>query len=232
MVALVFGAACAPAMALAATTSQAGATQTARSAILQNDFEIGGQVAATVLASGLPAQMDLNVSGLPLHIVLDGQTQIQVGPYAANPTFVVAGAAAKVWFHVDNNGQAIADLVVLTPTVVKGTVVSDQNLDSQDPTHGQVLGVDVATPSSGGSGQVVNVDVVPGTTVRILPPWDASQGLSGVDQVAAVGVMEPSGALMAAMVVGVVSQSHSHSPVKSHSQTQSRPRSPAQSHAH
>ena len=206
LAALAFGSAATPALAQAAGGgSSTSASQSALDAILQNDFEIGGQVSASVDASSLPATLNLNVDGLPLQVVVNGQTSVQVGPYAVDPSFLLVGVSAKVWFHVDNNGNAIADLIVIAPTTVKGRLVSDQSVDSQDPAKGQVL--TLAVPAQNGSAaQDVTVDVLPATTVKILPPWDASQGLSGTEQVAAVGVMGSDDTLVAAMVVGVVVQ--------------------------
>lgn len=201
-----FGLAGLPAMAQAASANASASTgQNALNAILQNDFEIGGQVSSTLDATNLPATLSLNVDGLMLKVVVNGQSTVQVGPYAADPTFLLAGVSAKVWFHVDNDGNAIADLVVIAPSVVKGTLVNDQNLNSQDPSRGQLLTVDVPA-ANGNAAQAVSVEVLPATTVKLLPPWDASAGLGSATEIAAVGVTDVNGTLIAAMVVGVVAK--------------------------
>ncbi len=209
--ALVLASAASPALAASAPVlplTSTSASANALNAILANDIEIGGQVTTTVDTSSMPAALTLDAAGLSIPIVVNGQTQVDVGPYAVGPAFLLAGASAKVWFHFNASGSLVADLVVLTPTVVKGALVSDQNMNSQDPGQGQVLAVQV--PAQGGNpAQVVTVDVLPTTTVRIVPPWDASQGLSAATEVAAVGVMAENGTLVAGMVVGVVAQSES-----------------------
>ena len=199
------------ASAQAASTPASGTSSTAApsaaavlQAIVQDDFEMGGQVAATVAAADLPTTFNLNVDGVALPVVVNGDTLVQVGPYAADPTFLLAAVNVKVWFHLDSNGDAVADLIVAQPTTIKGALVGEQSLNAQDPTKGQVLTVSVA--QADGSTQQATVAVLPDTTVKILPPWDASQGLGAAVQVAAVGVMNAQGTLVAAIVVGVVSQ--------------------------
>lgn len=190
-----------PASASTAAASAASALQ----AVIENDFSLsGGQVVTTLNASALTATLNLSLDGMPLPIVVNAETAIQVGPYGADRGFLLAGASVKVWFHLDTNGDAVADLIVITPTTVKGTLVSDQNLNAQDPSKGQLL--TVAVPQADGSTKQASVEVLPATVVKILPPWDASQGLGAAAQVAAVGVMNSQGALVAAIVVGVVSQ--------------------------
>lgn len=204
---LLFGLAGLPAMVQAASpNTSTGQSQNSLNAILQNDFEIGGQVVSTVDATNLPATLNLNVDGLPLQVVVNGQSTVQVGPYAADPSFLLAGVSAKVWFHVDNAGNAIADLVVIAPSVVKGTLVNDQNLNSQDPSRGQLLTVEEPA-QNGNAAQSVSVEVLPATTVKLLPPWDASAGLGSATEIAAVGVTDANGRLIAAMIVGVVAKS-------------------------
>ncbi len=204
---LLFGSAGLPALAQAASGSPSTSTsQSALNAVLQNDFEIGGQVASTVDATNLPGTLNLNASGLPLQITVNGQTTVQVGPYAADASFLLAGVSAQVWFHFDSSGNLVADLIVITPTVVKGTLTSDQNLSSQDPSTGQLLTVEVPA-QNGNPAQAVNVEVLPDTVVKLLPPWNASAHLSAASQIVTVGVMNANGVLIAAMVVGVISKS-------------------------
>jgi hypothetical protein len=167
-------------------------------AITQNDFELDGTVLATWRADSPSAPLRLGpagAGGLEVDLALGHATVVEVGPYAVDPTYLVMGARVRVWFHLDADGNPVADLVLVQPTVVKGTLLG------VTAARGGALLLTVAP--DGGQG-TLRVAVLAATRVQVLPPWDASQGLGAVSQVAVVGVAAPDGTLLAAFVVGLV----------------------------
>ncbi|MCL6595175.1 MAG: hypothetical protein K6V73_03085 [Firmicutes bacterium] len=167
-------------------------------AITQNDFELDGTVLATWRADSPPAPLRLGPSdagGLEVDMGLSRTTVVEVGPYAVDPSYLVAGARARVWFHLDASGSPVADLVVVQPTVVKGTLLG--------VTAGKGGALLLTVAADGGQG-TLRVAVLAATRVQVLPPWEASQGLGAVSRVAVVGVPAPDGTLLAAFVVGLV----------------------------
>lgn len=175
-------------------------------AVMQND----GWVQGTIRGVGKDNSLNMDLKVAQMAFAMNQGTVVDVGPYAADTSFLVPGNTAKVYFHLDPNGNPVADVIVIAPTVVKGSLANVTNVDAKT----QVLLVETAAnvPGGGpnGSGAAangsgnVNVDVTSATKVQIVPPWDASQGLSAVTQLVAIGVLGENGDLLAAVIVGVV----------------------------
>lgn|GEM_PF-7102318 len=172
---------------------------TSLSTNVQHDLYMTGTVTGT--AGNGPSTLKLDVAGLPMSLTLNDQTAVEVGAHVADASFLLKGATVKVWFHVTAAGASVADLIVVAPTTVKGTLLSDQPINPADPAEGDLLQVQVG---SGANAQTVNIAVVAGTLVKVLPPWNASAGLAAATEVAAVGVTANDGTLVAAVVVGLV----------------------------
>jgi len=176
----------------------AGTTVVPPAAVVKNDLAFTGTVTGLAAAAGAPAgtwtvSLKLDNAG-PITEMVTPNTTIRIGPYSADASFLVPGAMVEMWGHVSPSGGLTADFVSIRPTVVEGTRVGPVTA-AQDGTH--LVTVDTT------NGPVV-VLLGSATVVHIVPPWDRSEGLSAATDIAAVGVLVPSGALRAVAVLGMV----------------------------
>jgi hypothetical protein len=83
---------------------------------IQKDFEVTGRVTATFRSSRLPAELHLAVSGgSPFEALVNRYTAIVVEAGAS----LRRGARAEVWFHLNGQGRAVADLVAVWAVTVQ-----------------------------------------------------------------------------------------------------------------
>ena len=164
--------------------------------VVQNDLSLTG----TITQGTAKAVLELSLDGsVPIREAITSKTMMVVGPYAVGPSFLVPGTVVQTWTHIDAKGNIVADFVSLRPTVVQGTRSAGALVKGKD---GESI-LSVTSPTG-----PVEIVLSKGTVVHIVPPWDRSQGLSVVTEVAAVGVMRPDGTLLAAEVLGVAASSN------------------------
>jgi hypothetical protein len=97
-------------LALAVAAPVAAATHN-----IQKDFEVTGRVVTAFNTKRLPAELTLNISGQKVEILVNRSTEfvIAVKPGTTEKPAVEAGDWAQVSFHVDKQGQRLANLVAV-----------------------------------------------------------------------------------------------------------------------